>query len=127
MRKLGDDRRVLAALAREAKGGVIAVDAAARAMRLPPAKATVRLARLAKRGWLERLRRGLYLIRPIGAAPDQGAIPEDAWVLAQEVFSPCYVGGWSAALGIVTVGAWYLFINSLDYFMFPILNLTVYS
>jgi ATP-binding cassette subfamily B protein len=35
-----------------------------------------------------------------------------------------YVGGWSAALGIVTVGAWYLFINSLDYFMFPILNLT---
>jgi ATP-binding cassette subfamily B protein len=35
-----------------------------------------------------------------------------------------YAGGWSAALGIVTVGAWYLFINSLDYFMFPILNLT---
>jgi ATP-binding cassette subfamily B protein len=35
-----------------------------------------------------------------------------------------YVGGWSAALGIVTIGAWYLFINSLDYFMFPILNLT---
>ena len=35
-----------------------------------------------------------------------------------------YAGGWSAALGIVTVGSWYLFINSLDYFMFPILNLT---
>ncbi len=35
-----------------------------------------------------------------------------------------YAGGWGAALGIVTVGAWYLFINSLDYFMFPILNLT---
>jgi ATP-binding cassette subfamily B protein len=35
-----------------------------------------------------------------------------------------YTGGWSAALGIVTVGAWYLFINSLDSFMFPILNLT---
>ncbi len=35
-----------------------------------------------------------------------------------------YAGGWSAALGIVTVGAWYLFINSLDYFMFPMLNLT---
>jgi ATP-binding cassette subfamily B protein len=25
---------------------------------------------------------------------------------------------------IITVGAWYLFINSLDYFMFPIINLT---
>ncbi len=35
-----------------------------------------------------------------------------------------YAGGWSAALGILTVGAWYLFINSLDYFMSPILNLT---
>ncbi len=35
-----------------------------------------------------------------------------------------YAGGLSAAAGIVTVGAWYLFINSLDYFMFPLLNLT---
>jgi len=35
-----------------------------------------------------------------------------------------YAGGWSAASGLLTVGAWYLFINSLDYFMFPILNLT---
>jgi len=35
-----------------------------------------------------------------------------------------YTGGWSAALGLITVGAWYLFINSLDYFMFPVLNLT---
>jgi len=35
-----------------------------------------------------------------------------------------YLGGWSAAAGVVTVGAWYLFINSLDYFMFPVLNLT---
>ncbi|HAE59858.1 MAG TPA: ABC transporter ATP-binding protein, partial [Anaerolineae bacterium] len=35
-----------------------------------------------------------------------------------------YTGGMSAAAGIVTVGAWFLFINSLDYFMFPLLNLT---
>lgn len=35
-----------------------------------------------------------------------------------------YAGGLSAAQGVVTVGAWYLFINSLDYFMFPLLNLT---
>lgn len=35
-----------------------------------------------------------------------------------------YAGGLSAAAGIITVGAWYLFINSLDYFMFPLLNLT---
>lgn len=35
-----------------------------------------------------------------------------------------YAGGFSAAASIITVGAWYLFINSLDYFMFPLLNLT---
>jgi ATP-binding cassette subfamily B protein len=35
-----------------------------------------------------------------------------------------YAGGLSATAGIITVGAWYLFINSLDYFMFPLLNLT---
>jgi ATP-binding cassette subfamily B protein len=35
-----------------------------------------------------------------------------------------YTGGLSAAAGVVSVGAWYLFINSLDYFMFPLLNLT---
>jgi len=35
-----------------------------------------------------------------------------------------YAGGMSAAKELIQVGAWYLFINSLDYFMFPILNLT---
>src|SRR5215216_5933506 len=37
-----------------------------------------------------------------------------------------YVGGLSAAHGIVTVGAWYLFIMSLDQFFFPILNLSAF-
>ncbi len=35
-----------------------------------------------------------------------------------------YVGGWSAAQGMVSIGAWYLFIMSLDQFFFPVLNLT---
>ena len=38
-----------------------------------------------------------------------------------------YVGGMSAAAGIVTVGAWYLFIMSLDQFFFPVLNLSAFS
>ena len=37
-----------------------------------------------------------------------------------------YVGGFSAAQGIVTVGAWYLFIISLDQFFFPVLNLSAF-
>lgn len=35
-----------------------------------------------------------------------------------------YVGGLSAAQGMVSIGAWYLFIISLDQFFFPVLNLT---
>lgn len=35
-----------------------------------------------------------------------------------------YVGGLSAAQGIVSIGSWYLFIMSLDQFFFPVLNLT---
>lgn len=37
-----------------------------------------------------------------------------------------YSGGFSAAQGIVTVGAWYLFIMSLDQFFFPVLNLSAF-
>jgi len=35
-----------------------------------------------------------------------------------------YVGGKSAAVGAISIGAWYLFIMSLDQFFFPVLNLT---
>jgi len=35
-----------------------------------------------------------------------------------------YAGGQSAVAGIVSVGAWFLFILSLDRFMFPVMNIT---
>ena len=37
-----------------------------------------------------------------------------------------YVGGLSVAQGIVTVGAWFLFLQSLDRFFFPVLNLSAF-
>jgi ATP-binding cassette subfamily B protein len=37
-----------------------------------------------------------------------------------------YVGGFSVAQGIILVGAWYLFIMSLDQFFFPVLNLSAF-
>jgi len=37
-----------------------------------------------------------------------------------------YFGGLNAAQGIVSVGAWYLFIISLDQFFFPVLNLSAF-
>jgi len=37
-----------------------------------------------------------------------------------------YVGGFNAAAGITTVGAWYLFLISVDQFYFPVLNLSAF-
>jgi len=37
-----------------------------------------------------------------------------------------YVGGWEAAKGAVTVGAWFLFIQSLNRFWWPMLNLSAF-
>ena len=37
-----------------------------------------------------------------------------------------YVGGLNAAQGVVSVGAWFLFIMSLDQFFFPVLNLSAF-
>jgi ATP-binding cassette subfamily B protein len=37
-----------------------------------------------------------------------------------------YVGGWEVAQGAVTVGAWFLFIQSLNRFWWPLLNLSAF-
>jgi ATP-binding cassette subfamily B protein len=37
-----------------------------------------------------------------------------------------YVGGLNVAQGIVTAGAWFLFLQSLDRFFFPVLNLSAF-
>jgi len=48
------------------------------------------------RGWLSRLRRNLYITVPLGTV-NPSEYTEDPWIMAINVFSPCYVGGWSAA------------------------------
>lgn len=91
------DRRVIAKLAREARGGLISVKDAADALGLDRTETAKKLAALARRDWIERAKRGLYLIRPLEVSPDQRTVAEDPWIVADEVFEPCYIGGWSAA------------------------------
>ncbi len=38
-----------------------------------------------------------------------------------------YFGGLNVVSGVITVGAWYLFLMSLDRFFFPVLNLSAFS
>jgi predicted transcriptional regulator of viral defense system len=69
---------------------------AAALLRQSPAEASATLARLVRQGWLLRVRRGLYLVLPLEAGREGGAV-EDPWVLARELYAPCYIGGWTAA------------------------------
>lgn len=90
-------RLVLAKLSRSAKSGLISVPDAASALGVSPNEAAIRLASLMRGGWTKRIRRGLYMVLPVEIEPGQSSAPEDAWALAVEAFSPCYIGGWSAA------------------------------
>ncbi|MBI4543713.1 MAG: type IV toxin-antitoxin system AbiEi family antitoxin domain-containing protein [Gemmatimonadetes bacterium] len=93
----GSDRALLAKLSRAAKGGLLSVVDAAAAIGISRTAAAMKLASLTRRGWLVRARRGLYLIPPLEAEPGKPSVAEDPWIVAREAFSPCYIGGWSAA------------------------------
>lgn len=58
-------------------------------------KAARLLAHLASKGWLTRVRRGLYITVPLGAENPKNR-SEDPWIIANKIFAPCYIGGWSA-------------------------------
>lgn len=91
------DKVTIAKLARAAKGGLISVAMGSQVLGLSSRNTALRLASLARRGWLRHARRGLYFVLPLEAEPGRPATPDDPWVVAREAFSPCYIGGWSAA------------------------------
>src|SRR5712692_4407532 len=88
-------RTKLANLLREAKG-TISVDQAAKSFNQSPKDAAKTLAAWAKQGWLSRVRRGLYVPVPLEARTGDVAL-EDPLIIADRLFEPCYIGGWSAA------------------------------
>jgi predicted transcriptional regulator of viral defense system len=55
-----------------------------------------KLAHWAERGWLRRVRRGLYIPVPVEAERPE-SWSQDAMVVAAAVWSPCYFTGWTAA------------------------------
>jgi predicted transcriptional regulator of viral defense system len=87
----------LAALSEKSRAGLVGVDEAVAAWRTSRNEAAARLARLADATWLTRLRRGLYYVVPLDAASGEVTTYPDPWVLASVAYSPCYIGGWSAA------------------------------
>lgn len=53
------------------------------------------LAYLASAGWLTRIRRGLYATVTLDVA-EPATWREDPWIVAARLFSPAFIGGWSA-------------------------------
>jgi predicted transcriptional regulator of viral defense system len=88
-------RERLADLLRQSKGTISAREAA-ETLKFPAPKTAQVLARLAKHGWLSRVRRGLYIPVPIESRTAD-VMPEDPCVIAERIYAPCYIGGWSAA------------------------------
>lgn len=54
------------------------------------------LATWTRNGWLHRVRRGLYIPVPLQSTSTE-VTPEEPWLIAYKLFSPCYIGGWTAA------------------------------
>lgn len=88
-------RERLSKVLRQARGGISPADAS-RALNVKQSEAARLLSQWSSRGWLTRVRRGLYV--PVPLESTTADLPlEDAWAVAERIFSPCYIGGWSAA------------------------------
>jgi len=89
-----ENRAVLERLHRQMVGA-FNVDQAAAALDMEPDRTRALLGYLARRGWLSRVRRGLYVAVPLDTRRP-GEWVGDSWVIAERSFAPCYIGGWSA-------------------------------
>lgn len=91
----GKNRILLDMLSRSGKN-LFSVKDAAKILGLPVENTRLYLAYFARRGWLSRIKPGLYIAVPLGTVNPQ-EYKENPWIVANRIFSPCYIGGWSAA------------------------------
>ncbi len=89
------NRKLLDAL-NSIERGPFSIDEASEFLGLPREKLKNLLGHLARKGWLSRIKRGVYITVPLGTE-DPKFFRENAWIVADKLFSPCYIGGWSAA------------------------------
>jgi predicted transcriptional regulator of viral defense system len=88
------NRRRLERLHRASRG-TLTVREAARILGIGTTPAARLLAHWCAQGWIQRVRRGLYVLVPLGGAGRIGVVA-DPWILIARAFAPCYIGGWSA-------------------------------
>ena len=88
-------RRRLATVLRQA-GDLVRVANVVSALDVSRSAATKLLWRWARQGWLRRVGPGTYAAASLDAV-DSERVLDDPWVLVPALYSPCYVGGWTAA------------------------------
>ncbi len=89
------ERNRLSEIIRKTRG-TISVKEASDILEVSSSDAAKMLARWAEKGWVSRIRRGIYV--PMRLESTSKEVPlEDSWVAAERLYSPCYIGGWSAA------------------------------
>jgi predicted transcriptional regulator of viral defense system len=91
---LKNNRKLLDLLNRKQKGPFEIPDAA-KILGISYSKTSRLLAYWASRGWLTRVRKGLYITVPLGTLKPYER-REDPWIIATQIFTPGYIGGWSA-------------------------------
>ena len=89
------NRKILDELNRSLKGP-FSIKEASKVLEVSESEIRVTLAYFVRKGWLSRVKRGLYITVPLGTVNPQ-EYKENPWIVAERVFSPCYIGGWSAA------------------------------
>jgi predicted transcriptional regulator of viral defense system len=88
-------RARLASVLRAAKE-VVSIDVTSKTLGIERGEAAKLLSRWRSQGWLRRVGPGIYAPVPLDLASNEQVIA-DPWVLVPALFSPCYVGGWTAA------------------------------
>lgn len=89
------DRKQLSAILRDTKG-TVSVSEATTILNVSRVAAAKKLARWTSKGWLSRVGRGLYIPVPLEQQTSD-IVLEDPWLVADRLYAPCYIGGWSAA------------------------------
>lgn len=88
-------RRRLATVLRRA-GDLVRTTDVVSALDVNRSAASKLLWRWARQGWLRRVGPGTYATATLDAV-DRARVLDDPWVLVPALYSPCYVGGWTAA------------------------------
>ncbi len=93
LKKIG--RKLLGKLLQASKESFTVAEAS-QILNISRYRAASLLAMWTRHGWLHRVRRGLYIPVPLQSTSTD-VIPEEPWLIAHKIFSPCYIGGWTAA------------------------------